>query len=111
MKLCDLLGDRHCTVRSWQVVHTAMPGSRTGLTEIVIDIIGWIGSVEGILAYMLISWNKVNGKSKMYQWLNLSGAVFLIANTVYYGAFPSAIINVVWVVVAISSLWKNAVQW
>jgi phosphoglycerol transferase MdoB-like AlkP superfamily enzyme len=74
--------------------------------EILIDIIGWIGSVEVILAYALISSNKVDSKSQFYQWLNLTGAILLIANTVYYGAFPSTAINLVWVVIAVVALGK-----
>lgn len=75
-----------------------------------IDVFGWIGSVEVILAYALISNGNVHGKSVSYQLLNLTGSVFLIANTVYYHAYPSTAINGVWMVVAIIALiqvWKN----
>ncbi|HOO10885.1 MAG TPA: hypothetical protein PKW06_13170, partial [Cyclobacteriaceae bacterium] len=53
-----------------------------------IDVLGWIGSVEVILAYGLNSYHKINAGSLLFQLLNLTGAVFLITNTVYYGAFP-----------------------
>ena len=71
-----------------------------------IDILGWIGSVEVILAYALISNGKVHGKSVSYQLLNLTGSIFLIANTIYYHAYPSTAINGVWMVVAIVALAK-----
>ena len=71
-----------------------------------IDILGWIGSVEVILAYGLISNGKVHGKSVSYQLLNLTGSVFLIANTVFYQAYPSTAINGVWMVVAIVALFQ-----
>ncbi|MDW3193351.1 MAG: hypothetical protein R8G66_13345 [Cytophagales bacterium] len=72
--------------------------------ELWIDILGWIGSVEVILAYALISNGKVHGKSVSYQLLNLTGSIFLTANTVYYRAYPSTAINLVWMVVAIVAL-------
>lgn len=78
-----------------------------------VDLLGWIGSIEVILAYFLISNQKLTGRSTVFQMLNLTGALFLILNTVYYQAYPSTFINVVWVFIAISGLIsgkKNAVQ-
>ena len=74
--------------------------------KILIDVLGWIGSVEVILAYGLNSYHKINAGSLLFQLLNLTGAVFLITNTVYYGAFPSAVINVAWVAIAIPAIFK-----
>jgi len=74
------------------------------MERLIIDIIGWIGSVEVILAYGLISFHKITAKSWWYQLLNLSGGFFLIINTYYYGAYPSAVVNVVWIVIAIGAL-------
>ena len=74
--------------------------------KLLIDILGWIGSVEVILAYGLNSYQKINSDSLTFQILNLTGAAFLIANTVYYGAFPSALINVIWVLIAIPAIFK-----
>ncbi len=70
------------------------------MTKIIIDIVGWIGSIEVILAYGLISYHKITAKSLIYQILNFTGGAFLIINTVYYGAYPSTAINVVWLVIA-----------
>jgi len=75
-------------------------------TQLLIDILGWIGSVEVILAYGLISAKRVDSSSRLYQWLNLTGAILLILNTYYYGAFPSTLINIIWVVIAIAALSK-----
>lgn len=74
--------------------------------KLFIDIIGWIGSFEVIVAYALISQQKIKGDSHFYQWLNLTGAIFLIVNTVFYGAWPSAFINIVWVGIAVHALLK-----
>ena len=74
--------------------------------ELWIDIFGWFGSAEVILAYALISNGKVHGKSVSYQMLNLTCSIFLTANTVYYHAYPSTAINGVWMVVAMVALIK-----
>jgi len=74
--------------------------------KLFIDVIGWIGSIEVILAYGLNSYKKINSDSLAFQMLNLTGGAFLIANTIYYGAFPSAFINVIWVLIAIPAIFQ-----
>lgn len=74
--------------------------------KLFIDIIGWIGSIEVILAYGLNSYQKINSNSLTFQILNLTGGAFLIVNTVYYGAFPSAFINVIWVMIAVPAIYQ-----
>ncbi|MBS1950170.1 MAG: hypothetical protein OJF59_000213 [Cytophagales bacterium] len=68
--------------------------------KLLIDTIGWIGSLEVIAAYGLNSYQKIKSDSLLFQLLNLTGGIFLIINTVYYCAYPSAFINVVWVIIA-----------
>jgi len=72
-----------------------------------IDILGWIGALGVLLAYFLVSSKKVKGDSNHYQMLNLVGAALLIANSVYYGAYPSGFLNLAWIVIAIHTLGKN----
>ena len=69
-----------------------------------IDILGWVGSVEVIAAYGLNSYQRIKSDSLIFQLLNLTGAAFLIVNTIYYGAYPSTVINIVWVVIAVAAL-------
>jgi len=75
--------------------------------KFIIDAIGWIGSVEVILAYALNSYQKMKSDSLAFQLLNFTGGLFLIINTVYYGAYPSAFINVVWVLIASLALIRS----
>ena len=44
------------------------------------------------------------GDSMTFQLLNLVGAIFLIVNTAYYGAYPSAFVNVVWIGIALVTI-------
>ena len=78
------------------------------MMKMFVDIIGWVGSVEVILAYGLNSYQKIKSDSLIFQLLNLTGGLFLIVNTVYYGAFPSTFINVIWVMIAIPAIIKIA---
>lgn len=75
--------------------------------EFWIDVVGWIGGLEVIVAYFMINQNRVDSSSTMYQVLNLTGAALLIVNTMYYKAYPSSLINLIWVGIAIYGLIKR----
>lgn len=72
----------------------------------LIEVIGWIGAVEVIVAYFLISANKISGKDISYQILNLTGGILLIINTIYLHAYPSAFVNLIWVGIASFSIFQ-----
>jgi hypothetical protein len=74
--------------------------------EILIDILGWIGSVEVLLAYGLNTYQKIKSDSIAYILLNLTGGIFLIIYSFYYAAYANTFINVVWVIVALIALVK-----
>ena len=57
-------------------------------TRFVIDVIGWAGAAALLAAYGLVSAKRLDGDSMTFQLLNLVGAIFLIINTAYYGAYP-----------------------
>jgi len=78
--------------------------------KFLIDSIGWIGSVEVIAAYGLNSYQKIKSDSLLFQLLNLTGGIFLIINTIYYSAYPSAFINVVWVIIATVAIFQLIVK-
>lgn len=72
--------------------------------ELLITTLGWIGSFEVITAYALNSYQKVKSDSITFQVLNLTGAIFLIINSIYKQAYPFTLINAVWSVIAIVAL-------
>ena len=74
--------------------------------KLLIDVLGWVGSVEVIAAYGLNSFQRISSNSALFQTLNLTGGIFLIINTVYYGAYPSTFINIVWVFIALPALYR-----
>ena len=74
--------------------------------EIFVETIGWIASILIVGAFALNSFGKIPATSKWYQLANLVGGIFFIVNTVYHKAYPSAVVNVVWVIIAVSALVK-----
>ncbi|MBI4085817.1 MAG: hypothetical protein HY433_01065 [Candidatus Liptonbacteria bacterium] len=75
--------------------------------EIFAQIIGWVGAFLVVLAYLLISNKKVDGSNKIYQSMNLFGAIGVGINAFYQHAWPSLAIQFVWGFIAILTLLKR----
>jgi hypothetical protein len=73
------------------------------LTGLLLDAAGWAGASALLLAYGLVSSGRLDGRSTQFQLLNLVGAVGLLANGIWHGAWPSAALNAVWLVIGITA--------
>ncbi len=78
------------------------------MDRVVIDILGWIGTITYLVAYGLVSAKKVEGDSWLYQGLNFVAGILLIINTIYLRAYPSAGLNIAWVGIAVLTLGRKA---
>lgn len=78
------------------------------MTELAIEAIGWISALLILGSYILVSNGRLTGQSRAYQWMNVVGAAGFVVNTWWHGAMPSAVLNVVWCLVGVWSLWKLA---
>jgi hypothetical protein len=67
--------------------------------SLVIDVAGWIGMALLIGAYALVTAGRILGPSLTFQLMNLLGGGLLMVNSAWYGAWPSAALNLVWVVI------------
>lgn len=76
--------------------------------NLAIEIIGWVGAVLILTAYLLLSAGKMTGQSRAYQWMNVVGAIFFVVNSGWNGAFPSAVLNVIWTGIGLFTLWRIA---
>lgn len=78
------------------------------------QILGWIGTFAYLLAYFLLSINKINARQFIYQALNVVGAIGLTTNAIYYTDLPNVVVNLVWGIIALSALvvifWKQKKQ-
>lgn len=72
----------------------------------IIEIIGWAGTIAILLAYFLVSTKKLSATSKEFQLLNLFGAFGIIINSWFHRAIPSVALNVVWLLIATYALLK-----
>ena len=84
------------------------------MEAIVLDVLGWIGAILLLGAYGLVSFKKLKPDSFAYQAMNIVASILLLANTLYYGAYPSSFVNAVWTVIAVvaiaSVVRRNAKQ-
>jgi hypothetical protein len=74
--------------------------------KVLIEVAGWIAAVLILAAYGLLSAGKLTGKSVAYQVMNIVGAIGFVINTGYNGAYPSAVLNVIWVGIGAWALAK-----
>lgn len=74
--------------------------------KLFIEILGWIGSIEVLIAYGLNAYQKIRSDSRSFYLLNLTGGIFLIVYTIYKEAYANAFINVVWVIIAAIAILK-----
>ena len=65
--------------------------------KFAIEVVGWIGAILIVLAYGLLSAGKVASDSRLYQYMNIVGALGFVLNSGWNGAYPSAALNVVWI--------------
>jgi hypothetical protein len=73
------------------------------MTKTLVDLLGWAGALLLLGAYACVSFRKLRADGALYQLLNGLGSCFLVINTVFYRAFPSAFVNVVWIGIAIAA--------
>ena len=74
------------------------------MNNIWFDAVGWLGAAFLLVAYAMVSYKKLEADSAIYQLLNIIGSIFLVANTIFYRAYPSSFVNVIWAVIAILSI-------
>ena len=74
--------------------------------ELAVEAAGWIGAALILLAYLLLSMGRVTGQSALYQGMNIVGAAGFIVNGWWHGALPSAVLNVIWMMIGGVALWR-----
>jgi hypothetical protein len=68
------------------------------------DAIGWAGAAALLVAYAMVSSKKLEGDSTAFQFLNIVGSLLLAVNTVFYRAYPSSFVNMIWIGIAVFSI-------
>ena len=76
-------------------------------SNLLINILGWTGSVLYLLAYTLVSMKKTEGDSLLYQGINIFAGTLLVVYTLYLGAYATTGLNAVWVVIGLLTLGRR----
>ncbi|OGT54064.1 MAG: hypothetical protein A3F43_05535 [Gammaproteobacteria bacterium RIFCSPHIGHO2_12_FULL_42_10] len=71
------------------------------------DHVGMLGVILTLVAYLLISTNKVTANNLTYVWLNIVGAVLLLFSLFFHWNFPSVIIEVAWISISFIGLHRT----
>ncbi|HEX5809615.1 MAG TPA: hypothetical protein VFY25_13195, partial [Anaerolineales bacterium] len=74
------------------------------IPELLINILGWTGSIIYLLAYALVSMKKTEGDSVLYQGMNIIAGVLLVVYTLSLGAYATTGLNAVWVAIGLFTL-------
>ena len=75
--------------------------------NLLIDILGWTGSILYLLAYAMVSLKKTEGDSLLYQGINIFAGTLLVIYTLYLGAFATTGLNAVWVIIGLFTLGRK----
>jgi hypothetical protein len=75
--------------------------------KLLIDILGWTGSILYLLAYALVSLKKTEGDSFLYQGMNILAGILLVVYTLSLGAYATTGLNTVWVAIGLFTLGRK----
>ena len=73
----------------------------------MLEMIGWIGAVGLLIAFVLSSLGKLDNRGSLYHAINLICALLLVVNAYYSEAYPFFVINIFWSLTSAYSLIKN----
>lgn len=76
------------------------------MTALLVAIAGWGGAALMVGSYLLLSARRLQSESVAYQAMNVIGAAGFVVNSGYNGALPSASVNVIWMAIGLSALWR-----
>lgn len=77
--------------------------------QIFLTLAGWTGAISAVVAYGLVTMKRISPDSLTFQGLNIVGAGLLSVSASVHSAWPSAVVNVVWVAIgiyAVRALWN-----
>jgi hypothetical protein len=74
--------------------------------QLAVEVAGWTGATLILLAYLLLSAGKLTGQSLVYQGMNIVGAAGFVINGWWHGAIPSAVLNVLWLLIGGVAAWR-----
>jgi hypothetical protein len=77
------------------------------MEKIIVNVIGWVGTILYLAAYAMVSAKKVESDSWLYQGLNILAACLLTVNTLFNQAYPAAGLNIAWAGIGVITLGRK----
>jgi hypothetical protein len=75
--------------------------------ELLINILGWTGSILHLLVYTLVSLKKTEGDSVLYQGMNIIAGILLVIYTLCLWTYATTSLNVVWVAIGLFTFGRK----
>ncbi len=77
------------------------------MENILIEVMGWTGSVLYLLAYALVSSKKLTGDSLVYQGLNIFAGILLVIYGFSKSASATVGLNATWIAIGVITLARK----
>ena len=74
--------------------------------HLISQIVGWAGTALIVLAYFLVSTKRITPTSKIYQTMNVGGAIGLGISAFTQASWPNFGLQVIWFFIGLYSLYK-----
>jgi uncharacterized membrane protein YuzA (DUF378 family) len=75
--------------------------------QLLINLLGWTGSILYLVAYALVSIKKTEGDSLLYQGMNIIAGVLLVFYTLSLSTYATTGLNAVWVSIGLFTLGRK----
>lgn len=69
------------------------------------NLLGWFGAFLILFAYFLLIHKNLTSRSRMYQWMNIMGSIFLATNTLMLKSYPSFFTNIIWFIIGLYGMF------
>lgn len=69
------------------------------LVDLAVTVLGWVGAIAAVTAYAMVTRGRWSGSSLRFQLTNFVGASLMCLVAAANGVWPSAVANVVWIVI------------
>lgn len=70
------------------------------LPEMIVSIVGWIGVVSYVVAYVLLTFGWLPANTTRYHLLNAVGGTCLVVHASSHYDLPDLVVNIVWTLIA-----------
>jgi hypothetical protein len=74
------------------------------------DVVGFIGVLLIVVAYLLLQLDKLPSSSAKYSLLNAGGALLIIVSLIFAFNLSAFIMEVFWLLISLLGLWRSLVH-